>query len=166
MEELQNPIHQEDILNVTQSPNPRINDNSKIIEKKTFTLDFMTSLKDSNAYGNNYFAKYFEWQGVCRETWFFTCIASDFLKSIGVLITKSAFNEYKKETFPFQKIRCLLNTREIKNASFYLDFRFCDPEDDTVIFSQGYQKIVFADLNRKIIKFPLYILDKVKEYSL
>jgi hypothetical protein len=34
---------------------------------KTFVYDFSVYLKDSNAYGNNYFSKVFEWQGVCRE---------------------------------------------------------------------------------------------------
>lgn len=134
--------------------------------RQTYTYDFITYLKDSNAYGNNYFAKYFEWQGICREAWFYNCIAEDFLLPLGVFITKSAFNEYKKETFPFQKIRSLLNTRDIKKASFYLDFRFCNPQDESIIFAQGYQQIVFADKKHKIQRIPLHIIDKIKQYTL
>ena len=32
---------------------------------KTFRYSIDICLKDSNAYGNTYFARYFEWQGVC-----------------------------------------------------------------------------------------------------
>jgi len=138
----------------------RINANNK----KTFIYDFCTYLKDSNAYGNNYFARIFEWQGICREAWFFSCVTKDFLKDQGVLITKRAYNDYVNETFPFQKIRCLLNVRDIKKASFYLHFIFCVPEDEKKIFSKGYQQIVFANHHRKIIKFPDYILAIISEY--
>jgi acyl-CoA thioesterase FadM len=132
--------------------------------KHSFVYDFVSYLKDSNAYGNNYFAKYFEWQGVCREAWFYNCVSEDFLQPIGVFITKSAHNEYKKETFPFQKIRCFVNVRDVKFASFYLDFRFCDRKDNSIIFSEGYQQIVFADKNRKIIKLPSDVIEKIRRY--
>lgn len=147
-------------------------ENSNIIQldaatrNQTFVYDFVSYLKDSNAYGNNYFAKYFEWQGVCREAWFYNCVAKDFLQPLGVFITKVAHNEYRKETFPFQKIRGLLNVREVKSASFYLDFRFCDPENKNIIFSEGYQQIVFANKNRKITRLPEQTIEKIKEYVL
>jgi acyl-CoA thioesterase FadM len=132
--------------------------------KKTFVYDFVSYLKDSNAYGNNYFAKYFEWQGVCREAWFYNCIAQDFLQSTGSFLTKSAHSTYKKETFPFQKIRCFVNVRELKYASFYLDFCFCDFQDESIVFADGYQHIVFVNKNHKPTKLPLFALEKITQY--
>ncbi len=140
----------------------KINENGK----KTFFYDFVTYLKDSNAYGNNYFARYFEWQGVGRECWFYNCVAQDFLFPIGVFITKSAHCEYKKQTFPFQNIRCLINVRDLKNASFYLDFTFCHSEDEKNIFAQGYQHLVFGNKNNKPTKLPENILEIIREYEL
>ncbi len=73
---------------------------------RTFSHAMTIYLKDSNAYGNTYFARYFEWQGICRERWFFECIAPDMLQAEGVFITKHARQDYVHETFPFQEISC------------------------------------------------------------
>ena len=126
----------------------------------------MSYLKDSNAYGNNYFAKYFEWQGVCREAWFYNCIAKDFLQPLGVLITKKANTEYIRETFPFQKIRCLVSVKNMKRVSFFLTFCFCDPKDENIVFARGCQQIVFANKERKLIKFPEEVIKKIAKYAL
>lgn len=130
----------------------------------TYSHTIETWLKDSNAYTNTYFARYFEWQGVCREAWFFKCISPDMLQSIGVFITKEAHNDFVQETFPFQTIRCHVNTAVVRNASFYLVFRFFNAETNTLV-SGGYQQIVFANLNRRIARLPDRILDQVREYE-
>jgi hypothetical protein len=75
-----------------------------IEQNKTFKHAFDVYLKDSNATGNIYFARYFEWQGICREKWFFECIAPDMLQSLGVFVTKEARQNYIHETFAFQRI--------------------------------------------------------------
>jgi acyl-CoA thioesterase FadM len=133
--------------------------------KKIFYISFTTYLKDSNAYGNNYFAKYFEWQGVARESWFFNCIAPDFLQNIGVFITKTAHNDYIKETFPFQNITCKVSVRELRKASFYLDFTFFETGNENNLYSKGYQQIVFANKIRKISSLPDDVITRIKEFS-
>jgi hypothetical protein len=75
------------------------------VTNQTFTHSLTIYLKDSNAYGNTYFARYFEWQGICREKWFFECISRDMLQKEGVFITKHAEQDYLQETFPFQELR-------------------------------------------------------------
>lgn len=133
------------------------------LAKKTFTHHINTYLKDSNAYTNIYFSRYFEWQGMCREHWFQRHITEDMLQGQGVLITKSAHNDYVQETFPFQTVVCTLNTFMVKNCSFFLIFRFyCEGR----LVSTGYQQIVFADQNRRISRFPEAILQKVREYEI
>jgi acyl-CoA thioesterase FadM len=135
------------------------------MHKETYSYDLTTYLKDSNAYGNTYFARYFEWQGICREAWFFDCISPDFLRDKGVFITKSAHCDYIKEVFPFQKIRCFVNSRDIKKASFYLDFTFCSQEDSSIIFARGWQQILFANHSHRPSAIPGEVLAKVKIYS-
>lgn len=130
---------------------------------KTFKHSFGIFLKDSNAYGNTYFARHFEWQGICREKWFFDCIAPDMLQKLGVFITKEAHQTYIKETFPFQTITCELNTFNVKQCSFYLSFHF---SVDEVLISKGYQQIVFASHDKKIIRLPEPVLQKIKQYQI
>lgn len=131
--------------------------------EKTFLYEFDTYLKDSNAYANTYFSRYFEWQGICRERWFHRDITRDMLQPEGVLITKRAHNDYFHETFPFQTIVCRLNTYQVRQCSFYIIFNFF-VEDELV--STGYQQIVFADHNKRIKKFPEFILKKVRKYEI
>jgi len=129
---------------------------------KTFHYSIDVCLKDSNAYGNTYFARYFEWQGVCRERWFYECISPDMLQHIGVFITKDAHQEYIQETFPFQQVDCEVNTFAIKQCSFSLEFRFHVAGN---LVSKGYQQIVFANRDKKIARLPDHILDKIRQYE-
>lgn len=132
--------------------------------ENTYTHYLETWLKDSNAYTNTYFSRYFEWQGVCRESWFFKCIAEDMLQDQGVFITKLAHNDYVNETFPFQRIRCELNTAQVKQASFYILFRFFNADNGDLV-SGGYQQIVFANHQRRISRLPAAVLDKIRTYE-
>jgi enediyne core biosynthesis thioesterase len=130
---------------------------------QTFHHNIDIYLKESNAYGNTYFARYFEWQGICRERWLHQCIAQDLLQTQGVLITKRAHQEYVQETFPFQTIQCELNTFDVKSCSLYLLFRFLV---DGKPVSHGYQQIVFASHDKRIQRLPDQILKLVRKYEL
>lgn len=130
----------------------------------TYRYEFAPTLAHSNAYGNIYFARYFEWQGSLREKWFSECIVPDMFALKGALVTKFARNEYKQEVFPFQNIRCTLNTQAIKKASFLLIFRFYD-RDSGALLSAGEQKIAFME-NGKLKKLPDDIIQKVRAYEL
>jgi enediyne core biosynthesis thioesterase len=130
---------------------------------QTFEHSIDIYLKESNAYGNTYFARYFEWQGICRERWFHRCISADMLQNQGVFITKRAHQEYVQETFPFQTVQCEVNTYEVKSCSFYLTFRFLV---DGKLVSHGYQQIVFASHDKRIQRLPDHILKKVRGYEM
>ncbi|WP_211465325.1 acyl-CoA thioesterase [Collimonas silvisoli] len=132
-------------------------------QAKTFRHSIDVYLKDSNATGNIYFARHFEWQGICRERWFFECISADMLQSLGVFITKEAQQQYVCETFAFQKIECEVNTFAIKQCSFSLSFRFLV---DGKLVATGHQQIVFANKEKKISRLPEHILEKIREYEI
>jgi len=121
-------------------------------------------LKDSNAYGNIYFARYFEWQGMCREKWFSECICPNMFELKGSLVTRSAYNDYVAAIMPFQKVRCELSTRKIKPTSFELIFHFYDAQTNKLL-SRGGQKIAMVEAGgKKLLKFPEEILNKVRYY--
>ena len=148
--------------NITQQL-PQIPLVTPLQEPLTFRHTIDIYLKDSNAYGNTYFARYFEWQGICRERWFQQCIVADMLQKEGVLVTKNAHLDYVRETFPFQSVECQLNVQDIRQCSFTLLFSFL--VEGSVIAS-GYQQIVFATHDKRIQRFPAHILDKVRLYEL
>jgi enediyne core biosynthesis thioesterase len=136
---------------------------SNATTEKTFHHVIDVYLKDSNAFMNTYFARYFEWQGVCRERWFHDCIHNNLLAAGGMFVTKRAHQEYVHETFPFQRVDCYLNTFQVRQCSAYLLFRFCVDGNPV---STGYQQILFTDTNRRIQRFPAGIIERVKEYEL
>lgn len=130
---------------------------------QTFRHAIDIYLKDSNAYTNTYFSRYFEWQGVCRERWFHQCVSADMLQSLGVFVTKRAHSEYLHETFPFQTVECELNTFDVRQCSFYLLFRF-DVKGTTV--ARGYQQIVFASPSKRIQRLPEAALKRISDYEI
>lgn len=134
------------------------------LAKETYTHDIEIYLKDSNAYGNTYFSRYLEWQGVCREAWFYNKIDRNMLQSEGVFLTKVAHSEYQNETFPFHKIRCYLNTYNVKKTSFFLRFKFFDQQTEELV-TQGYQKIAFVGHDKKPKRLPVEIIDKINRYK-
>jgi acyl-CoA thioesterase FadM len=135
----------------------------QLLAPKTFRHSIHTYLKDSNAYQNNYFARYFEWQGIFREHWFKHRISNDMLQSRGALATRRAHNSFVKETFPFQTIECALNTASVRKCSFFLVFRFY--VDDQFV-SIGYQEIAFTDFDKKLIGLPDDVLQKIRQYEI
>ncbi len=128
----------------------------------TFKHSIDIYLKDSNAYGNTYFARYFEWQGVCRERWLQQCISADLLQPLGVLVTKSANIDYVRETFPFQTVECEMNSEQVKNCSLVLAFRFLVAGK---LVCTGSQHIVFTSYDKRIQRLPEDILEKVRQYD-
>ena len=128
----------------------------------TFHHKLSIFLKDSNAYGNTYFARYFEWQGICREKWFYECISRDMLQAEGVFITKHAQNDYLQETFPFQEVSCEVNAYDVRKCSFWLEFRFYADGHPVAV---GRQQIVFANHAKQISAQPELVLKRIKRYA-
>jgi enediyne core biosynthesis thioesterase len=126
----------------------------KIPPKKTYTCEFSVYLKDSNAYGNVYFARYFEWQGVVREKFWIECVCNTFTEIGIILATRSADIQYKKEVFPNQKITASLNVIDLKKTSAGLYIVFRNSVSNEIV-SEGHQSIVFLDKVKKITRIPL-----------
>lgn len=136
-------------------------ESKKTAEKRVFYHAIDVYLKDSNAYQNTYFARYFEWQGICRERWFHSCISADMLNAEGEFITKSAHQNYLRSTFPFQTVNCYLTTFNVRKCAFSLWFEFFAQGE---LVSTGYQEIVFAS-DKKIARLPDALIEKIKQYD-
>lgn len=123
-------------------------------------------LSDTNAFGNTYFAKYFEWQGIARESF----LARHLVPDVGVLfktgiklITAEASHVYKHETGVFDRVRIEVRTGPPKNATVELLFTFKDERTGNLI-GKGRQKIAFADHKGKLIRVPPVIAENLKRF--
>lgn len=143
--------------------NTQLGPEQKTQTKKTYSQDFFSTLKHSNATQNIYFSNYIEWQGIMRERWFYDVIDQKLLSDIGVFVTKQVHQDYIKEGFPFQTITCKLNTFKIQKCSFFMMFRFFIGGELT---SSGFQQVAFTNHQKKIARLPEAVLEKITQYEM
>lgn len=132
---------------------------------KTYEKIIETHLKETNAYGNIYFSRHFDWQGDIRESFVKECIPIDFLKLPVKLLTKEASLIYKGATYPFQTIKALVNVFNLKKISGSLYFRFYDNVTG-IKLSEGTQKIAFVDYNDKFCRLPEQLYRIFESYEI
>lgn len=133
---------------------------------KAFVYEKQVYLSDTNAVGNTYFAKYFEWQGIVRESFFFKCLFPDpaaFAKSGIKLITAEAHMKYKHETVLLDKVVIKLTMGKVRRASAELLFTFRDKNTNKLI-GEGSQVVVFADNTGKPIPMPDVVIKNLKPF--
>lgn len=82
----------------------------------------------------------------------------------GVFITKQAHNDYLGEVYPFQKLNCVVSTKNIKKASFDVVFEFFNAQTNQLV-SKGYQTIVYASKAKKIKRLDNHILNRIRQYK-
>lgn len=140
-----------------------INEAPLRIPQKTFSCLIEVYLKDATAYGNVYFSNYFNWQGFCREKWFKECLFPNMLEVSGLFITKNASIEFIREVRPFETVKATLNTRNIRQASVELVINFYSENND--LMATGSQTIIFANLKKRISRFPDYIFKKFADFQ-
>ncbi|MHB9154598.1 MAG: acyl-CoA thioesterase [Endomicrobiales bacterium] len=121
-------------------------------------------LSDTNAEGNVYFSRYFEWHGQAREAFLVSCIPNimEIIKSSGmVMLTCEAHNSYFKSAYLFDELSIYITIQNLKHASFDLVFETKNAKTNELI-SKGWQKIAFGNGVGKIIPVP----DIIKQHAL
>lgn len=113
--------------------------------------NFNFTLKDTTPYGNVYFSRVFEIQGIVREMWLKENNLLNSLKDYQ-LITKKADNEYIKECMPFVDYKAEFIVKKINKASFIFEIEIRDKETGE-LHSKGWQKICFAK-DGKLVAIP------------
>ena len=133
------------------------------MKKDSFDYDFTVTLKDVNMYGTVYFARYFEWQGVCRELYFTT--VKNYQEILGnvSLVTKYAWNDYKKQIHAFDHIIVKVQNRDIKKSSFEMMFTYINKKTNEVV-SVGGETLIFVNENGNIIRVPDGIIKVIKNH--
>ena len=134
------------------------------MRKDIFNYELTVTLKDINMYGTVYFARYFEWQGVCRELYFTTVEGwQGILKDIA-LVTKYAWNDYKKQIHVFDQIVVKVQNRKIKKGSFEMMFTYINKRTNEIV-SVGGETLVFMNSNGRIVGIPDGIIKVIQKHS-
>ena len=112
-------------------------------------------LKDTNAEGNVYFARYFEWQGEAREDFFRQAVPDhmQLLQSGTKLITVHSWLKYEHEAYVFDEIDIKIQTVSLKKMSLELAFNYVNKNTNQLIAIGG-QKLAFADKTGTLIPVP------------
>ena len=133
--------------------------------KKKFSLDLRVYLKDTNLFGNVYFANYFYWQGVAREE-FFRQVTPDpmfFVNRKITMVTIEAGMKFKKEALLFDEIEIEVRIAKPKITTFELIFIFTNKKSRELL-GEGRQKIGFIDAHNKVIPIPKELITSGMEY--
>ena len=134
--------------------------------KRCFLFRKTVYLSDTNAFGNTYFAKYFEWQGMAREAFLAKHLVPDatVLMTSGVkLITAEASHVYKNETLVYDHVLIEVRAGAPKHASVELLFTFKNEKSGKLI-GKGRQVIAFASTKGKLIRVPAVIAENLKRF--
>lgn len=131
--------------------------------EKEFLFHKTVYLSDTNAMGNTYFARYFEWQGSSREDFFKFLMPNytEFLSSGIKLITLEAHNKYLYESRLYDEVLIKLTLGKVTQTSVELIFTFIN-EPRKELLAQGSQKVAFADKNGKYILVPNELKEAAK----
>lgn len=125
-------------------------------DRKKFLFEKTVYLRDTNAEGNVYFARYFDWQGEAREEFFRSAIPEhQSLMEEGLrIITVEASMQYKLPSFLFDVIQIEITPCNVKRMTFDLDFKFFHKTTGRLA-ALGRQCLAFADVkSNKLVPIP------------
>ncbi len=125
-----------------------------------FTLQKTVYLNDTNAEGNVYFARFFDWQGETREAYLKQTAGKEELGSLfgsgARMLTVNASMEFYAALWLFDEVRIELTTCKIRRASFGMIFRFFKVSDGALV-GRGLQKLAFQDPQGRLMSIPPFI---------
>lgn len=149
--------HLKTISKIKETPNKKIG-NKFIFRRRVY-------LSDTNAQGNVYFAKYFEWQGDAREEFFRSAVPihESFFSAGYRLLTVEASLEYKGEAKLYDEVEITVTVGWIKRASAELRFVFSNAGTAKTI-AVGKQIIASAGKDGKPVAAPQAIRDLLLPY--
>jgi acyl-CoA thioesterase FadM len=134
-------------------------------KKDTFTFQKTVYLTDTNAEGNVYFAKYFDWQGMAREEFFRQNVPNhmEIIANGTRLITTNAWMVYHSECKLFDSIQIEVNTASLKRLSLELIFTFRN-ESTKALCGRGGERLAFANKDGHLIPIPDSIRENAQRF--
>jgi len=134
--------------------------------KKAFSFEKTVYLTDTNLYGNAYFARYFDWQGMAREEFFrqVTQEYSEFIRSGIKFVTIEAYVRYHREVTLFDNVIIKVRPNNVQAATFELFFTYLNKKTGQLV-AEGRQKIGFVNSAGKVIPIPNKLKEDWKKFK-
>lgn len=124
---------------------------------RAFIVHRTVYLPDTNAEGNVYFARYFEWQGEVREACLRQGISREEYRALVVtktrLVTVKATMDYTRMLGLFDRVCVRMTTRRIRRASLELVFAVFNLGTGELV-AEGLQQLAFQDRHGRLIAVP------------
>jgi enediyne biosynthesis thioesterase len=139
--------------------------------RRGFAARFVTTLEDTNALANVYFARHISWQGRCRELFLATRardVAQELAKDLR-LITTHVECDYFSELHAFEDVEVRMALRYLAAHRMGLDFEYCVFRNATVVVAaRGFQEIACmkcADFSLVPTVIPKSLADALSVYK-
>jgi len=136
------------------------------MQEKEFIFKKTVYLTDTNLFGNAYFARYFDWQGMAREEFFKQLVGenTNFFQQGIKLVTLEASIKYHHEVTLFDEVIIKVKPTNIKIATFCLIFTYLNKITGKLT-AEGHQKIGFIDSAGKVIPIPQVLREGWLKFS-
>lgn len=135
------------------------------MKEDMFAFPKVVYLGDTNAEGNVYFARFFDWQGMAREE-FLKVNVPDCMKIMqaGVrIITKNAWMVFQQECRLFDNVEIQIHTSNLKPMSLELIFTFSNKASGAIL-GRGGEKLAFTNGEGKLVPVPPSIMENAKRF--
>jgi acyl-CoA thioesterase FadM len=129
--------------------------------EREFIFEKTVYLTDTNLFGNTYFARYFDWQGMAREAFFKEIIGNAYavlMQAHIKFVTIEASIKYHRETTLFDEVLIKVKADNIKAVTADLVFTYFNKNKNELI-AEGWQKIGFVDAGGKVIPIPKPLIE-------
>jgi len=134
--------------------------------ERVFKTEIMVTLKNTNVFGNVYFANFIEYQGVVREQFLLANVPDlhNLMAEQKIrLVTVDTYNRFISNAYFGDILVVELTTSEIKAATCRLNITFKNKATDELI-GEGYQRICVVSEKGKVIRIPETFLGALNFY--
>jgi enediyne core biosynthesis thioesterase len=134
-------------------------------DRRWFEYRHLVTFGDTNAAGTVYFAKYFAWQGECREralAHFYPEFTADLQQGFG-MTTAFAREEYFAEAVLFDQLLVRLTVTALTRSKIEFEFEFIR-EQDGKLLSRGQQAVIWTNRQHRLSLMPEKLYDATAAY--
>jgi len=123
--------------------------------RRWFEYRHLVTFGDTNSAGSVYFARFFDWQGECRErllAQFYPEFAQDLKQGFG-MTTEFAQQQYLSEAALFDRLAIRLTVIALTRSRIEFEFEFVR-EPDGELIGRGRQAVIWTNSQRRPSLMP------------
>ena len=133
--------------------------------QRWFECRHLVTFGDTNAAGSVYFAKYFSWQGECREkllAQFYPEFANELKQGFG-MTTEFAHQDFSSEAALFDQLLIRLTVTALTRSRIEFEFEFVR-EPDGRLLGRGRQAVIWTNPQHRPSLMPDKLYDVTASY--